>query len=52
MRIVKEESDIGSAFSSAQSEALASFNDDRIYLEKFIEDPLFFNDFSDEFDDS
>jgi len=39
MRVVHQESDINNAFLSAQSEALASFNDDRIYLEKFIEEP-------------
>ena len=39
MRIVNQENDLEQAFLSAQSEALASFNDDSIYLEKFIEEP-------------
>tara|TARA_S200000501_G_scaffold110960_1_gene104357 strand:+ start:54724 stop:56073 length:1350 start_codon:yes stop_codon:yes gene_type:complete len=39
MRIVKKEDDLESALSSAQAEAKASFNDNRVYLEKFIEEP-------------
>ncbi len=39
MRIVHNETDIEQSFLSAQSEAMASFNDDSIYLEKFIEEP-------------
>ena len=36
MRIVDNESDLERSFLSAQSEAMASFNDESIYLEKFI----------------
>ena len=36
MRIVNNESKLEHSFLSAQSEAMASFNDDSIYLEKFI----------------
>tara|TARA_Y100000994_G_C15696049_1_gene443401 strand:- start:2206 stop:3210 length:1005 start_codon:yes stop_codon:yes gene_type:complete len=39
MRIVHNETDIEQSFLSAQSEAMASFNDDSLYLEKFIEEP-------------
>tara|TARA_Y100000588_G_C14172774_1_gene889942 strand:+ start:177 stop:1517 length:1341 start_codon:yes stop_codon:yes gene_type:complete len=39
MRVVEDEKDIEQFFLSAQSEAMASFNDDSIYLEKFIEEP-------------
>ena len=39
MRIVKKEDDLESSLSSAQAEAKASFDDNRVYLEKFIEDP-------------
>ena len=39
MRIVNEELDLENSFKSAQAESLASFNDDRVYLEKFIEEP-------------
>ena len=39
MRIVKKEDDLESSLSSAQAEAKASFNDNRVYLEKFIEEP-------------
>ena len=39
MRLVTNENDLEQAFLSAQSEAMASFNDDSIYLEKFIENP-------------
>jgi len=39
MRIVKKEDDLESSLSSAQAEAKASFDDDRVYLEKFIEEP-------------
>ena len=39
MRIVKKEDELESSLSSAQAEAKASFDDNRVYLEKFIEDP-------------
>ena len=39
MRIVSSEEKLESSFNSAQSEAKASFNDERVYLEKFIEEP-------------
>ena len=39
MRIVKKEDELESSLSSAQAEAQASFNDNRVYLEKFIEEP-------------
>ena len=39
LRIVHSESELENSFNSAQSEAKASFNDDRVYLEKFIEEP-------------
>ena len=39
MRIVKKEYELESSLSSAQAEAKASFNDSRVYLEKFIEEP-------------
>tara|TARA_B100001287_G_C22666340_1_gene523033 strand:- start:782 stop:2131 length:1350 start_codon:yes stop_codon:yes gene_type:complete len=39
MRIVKKEDELESSLSSAQAEAKASFNDNRVYLEKFIEEP-------------
>jgi acetyl-CoA carboxylase biotin carboxylase subunit len=39
MRIVWEESDIEKAYDSAKIEAAASFKNDGIYMEKFVEDP-------------
>jgi acetyl-CoA carboxylase biotin carboxylase subunit len=39
MRLVKSAADLKSSFETAQSEALRSFNDGEIYLEKFIENP-------------
>jgi acetyl-CoA carboxylase biotin carboxylase subunit len=39
MRLVKVPADLKSSFETAQSEALRSFNDGEIYLEKFIENP-------------
>ncbi len=39
MRIVDDPSNLESSFSSAQAESLASFNDDSIYIEKFIDSP-------------
>lgn len=37
MRIVRDESGLAAAFSSAQAEAQAAFGDSTIYLEKFVE---------------
>lgn len=39
MRIVKEESDIESSLHLAQGEALSSFGDDSVFIEKYIESP-------------
>jgi acetyl-CoA carboxylase biotin carboxylase subunit len=39
MRMVREEADLSSAFRAARSEASASFGDDAVYLEKFVERP-------------
>ena len=39
MRIVHDENEIASAFRSAQSEANSAFADDRIYIEKYLENP-------------
>ncbi len=39
MRIVRAEEDLEGAFAMAKSEAGSSFSDDRIYLEKYIQDP-------------
>jgi acetyl-CoA carboxylase biotin carboxylase subunit len=39
MRLVKSPAELKSSFETAQSEALRSFNDGEIYLEKFIENP-------------
>ena len=39
MRIVWEKSEISEAFTSATNEAKNSFSDDRIFIEKFIENP-------------
>jgi acetyl-CoA carboxylase, biotin carboxylase subunit len=39
MRLVRAAGDLKPAFETAQSEALRAFNDDEIYLEKFIENP-------------
>jgi acetyl-CoA carboxylase, biotin carboxylase subunit len=39
MRVVWEEKDIENAFSSAKQEAAASFGNDGMYMEKFIEEP-------------
>jgi len=39
MRIVKEESEFKKAWDSAQQEAEAAFNDGRLYMEKYIEEP-------------
>jgi acetyl-CoA carboxylase biotin carboxylase subunit len=39
MRIVEQPSEIESAFRSAQNEALASFNDERVFIERYIVQP-------------
>lgn len=39
MRIVESEADIESAFSMARNEALASFNDGRVFIERYIVNP-------------
>ncbi|RMD48151.1 MAG: acetyl-CoA carboxylase biotin carboxylase subunit [Ignavibacteria bacterium] len=39
MRIVREESELESAFVTASNEALAAFNNGDMYIEKFIENP-------------
>jgi acetyl-CoA carboxylase biotin carboxylase subunit len=39
MRIVRQEEEIESALRAAKSEALSSFGDDTIYIEKYIETP-------------
>jgi propionyl-CoA carboxylase alpha chain len=39
MRIAHDDSELREGFSSAQHEAKASFGDDRVFLEKYIEEP-------------
>ena len=39
MRIVNDQAEIKSAFRAARSEAKSAFNDDRVYLEKYISRP-------------
>ncbi|MBX2887111.1 MAG: acetyl-CoA carboxylase biotin carboxylase subunit [Ferruginibacter sp.] len=39
MRVVWEEGDIENAFDTARAEAAASFKNDGIYMEKFVEEP-------------
>ena len=39
IRIVREKDDLVKSFHGAKGEAKVSFNDDRVYLEKFIENP-------------
>jgi acetyl-CoA carboxylase biotin carboxylase subunit len=39
MRIVYSEAELASALKGSQSEALSAFGDDRIYIEKYIENP-------------
>ncbi|MES2767239.1 MAG: acetyl-CoA carboxylase biotin carboxylase subunit [Bacteroidota bacterium] len=39
MRVVEEESELEAAFKGAQGEALAAFNDSRVFIEKFIKNP-------------
>jgi len=40
MRIVKNEKELASSFKSAQSEAEASFGNNALYMEKYLEDPI------------
>ena len=37
MRIVRDRSELKEALPAAKREALSSFNDDRVFLEKFVE---------------
>jgi len=39
MRIAYSEKEVADGFASSQSEAKSSFGDDRIFIEKFVEDP-------------
>ncbi len=39
MRVVYSENEMKDAFNLARSEAMASFNDDSLYLEKYLENP-------------
>ncbi|MBU1422185.1 MAG: ATP-grasp domain-containing protein, partial [Bacteroidetes bacterium] len=39
MRIVHKEDELESAFRAAQSEAKSAFSDDRVYIEKYLENP-------------
>ncbi|MCX6322736.1 MAG: acetyl-CoA carboxylase biotin carboxylase subunit [Sphingobacteriales bacterium] len=39
MRVVSQEADIEKAFENAKTEAAASFKNDGIYMEKFVEEP-------------
>ncbi len=39
MRIVRKESDLKTAYERAKSEAKLSFNDSRVYVEKYLENP-------------
>jgi acetyl-CoA carboxylase, biotin carboxylase subunit len=39
MRLVRSAPELASAFTAAQSEALRAFNDDEVYIEKFIGNP-------------
>ena len=39
MRIARAETEVGAGFRSAQNEARASFGDDRVFIERFIEEP-------------
>ena len=39
MRIARSDAEVKEGFASAQSEAKSSFADDRVFIEKFIEDP-------------
>ena len=39
MRIVKDDEDLKTAYDRARSEAKASFGDDELYVEKYLENP-------------
>jgi len=39
MRLIHSESEVEEAYTTAKSEALSSFGDDTVYLEKFVEEP-------------
>ncbi len=39
MRIARSDAEVAEGFTSAKSEAKSSFADDRVFIEKFIEDP-------------
>jgi len=39
MRLIHRESEVEEAYTTAKSEALSSFGDDTVYLEKFVEEP-------------
>lgn len=39
MRLIQNESEVEEAYAMAKSEALSSFGDDTVYLEKFVEEP-------------
>lgn len=39
MRLIKSKEDVGEAYITARSEALASFGDETVYIEKYIEEP-------------
>ena len=39
MRVVRDASELQSSFESTQREAQAAFGDDRIFIEKFLEQP-------------
>ncbi|MBI1807267.1 MAG: acetyl-CoA carboxylase biotin carboxylase subunit [Ignavibacteria bacterium] len=39
MRIVRSEAELDSALKASQSEAASSFADDRVYIEKYLDDP-------------
>ena len=39
MRLIHKESEVEEAYTTAKSEALSSFGDDTVYLEKFVEEP-------------
>ena len=39
LRLVKQEKDLAQAIERARSEALSSFGDDALYVEKFVEEP-------------
>ena len=39
MRLIHSEDEVVEMYNAAKSEAMASFNDDTVYLEKFVEEP-------------